>query len=338
MLKVGIIGNGEISNNHRRGYQRLFESGEIELVAICDIRPERLEKEFRSGFDNARLYTDVDEMFRAEAGKLDFVDICVPTFLHAEISNKAMQAGFDVLCEKPMARTVEQAESMIKTSKETGKRLMIAYCNRFNAGAMEVKKIIDSKKYGRVISADFRREGGSDDGAGWNNWFRDFNLSGSAVLDLQIHDVDMIRWMFGVPNAVSMVGGNFTTNGGGYDIMSANFMYDDNMFVNSTCNWYVCNNRFNVRVIRVNFEQGYVYLERTPGRETFIEVPRHGEAIDLAEKNIFDPYYEEIKYFGNIIREGKQVDYNIPEESIDSVKMVMAELESADKNGERIAL
>ncbi len=338
MLKVGIIGNGSISFAHRSAYERLYKSGEVELVAICDIRPERLEEDCRSGFDNARLYTDPDEMLRAEAGKLDYIDICVPTFLHSEISIKAMRAGFNVLCEKPMARTVAQAEEMVKVSKETGKTLMIAYCNRFNEGAMEIKKIIDSKKYGRVISADFRREGGSDDAAGWNNWFRDFELSGSAVLDFQIHDVDMIRWMFGMPNAVSMVGGNLTTQGGGYDIMSSNFMYDDNMFVNSTCNWFVGNNRFNVRVIRVNFEQGYVYLERTAGRDTFVEVPRHGEPIDLSEKNVFDAYFEEIKYFAGIIRDGKPVDYNIPEESIDSVKLVMAELESADKNGERIAL
>ena len=338
MLKVGIIGNGSISQSHRNAYQRLFESGEVELVAICDIRPERLEEDCRSGFDNVRLYTDADEMLRAEAGKLDYVDICVPTFLHAEISIKAMQAGFNVLCEKPMARTVEQAEEMVKVSKETGKLLMIAYCNRFNQGAMEIKKIIDSKKYGRVISADFRREGGSDDAFGWNNWFRDFELSGSAALDFQIHDVDMIRWMFGMPNAVSMVGGNFTTKGGGYDIMSSNFMYDDNMFVNSTCNWYVGNNHYNTRVIRVNFEQGYVYLERTPGRQTFVVVPRHGEEIDLSEKNVFDAYYEEIKYYTSILREGKQLDYNIPEESVDSIKLVMAEIESADKNGERIAL
>ena len=338
MLKVGIIGNGSISGLHREGYERLYESGEMELVAICDIRPERLEKEFRNGFDNARLYTDVDEMLRAEAGKLDFVDICVPTYLHAEISIKAMRAGINVLCEKPMARTVEQAEEMVKVSKETGKLLMLAYCNRFNRGAIEVKKIIDSQKYGKVISAEFRREGCGGESNENNSWFGQYELSGSAALDLHIHDVDMIRWMFGMPNAVTMAGKNINTHGGGYDILSANFMFDDDVYVNATCNWCMCKNRFNSRVIRVNFERGYVYLERTAGRETFVEVPFKGEATDLMEKNIFDPYYEEIRYFANIIRDGKQLDYNFPEESIDSVRMVMAEIESADKNGERIAL
>ncbi len=338
MLKVGLVGNGSISAVHREAYERLFKSNEAELVAICDIRPERLEAEFRNGFDNARLYTDFDEMIKAEAGNLDYIDICTPTFLHSEMAIKAMKAGFNVLSEKPMARTVEQAEQMVEAAKETGKTLMIAYCNRFNEGAMEIKKIIDSKKYGRVISADFRREGGSDADMGWMNWFRDYELSGSAVLDYQVHDVDMIRWMFGMPKSVSMLGGNFNTKGGGYDIMSANFAYDNGMFVNSVCNWCVDNNRFNTRTIRVNFENGYVYLERSKLKErhVFVAVSRDDELIDLSEKNVFDAYYEEIKYFCSVLRDGKKLDYNVPEESVDSIKIVMAELESADKGGEKI--
>lgn len=337
MLKVGIIGNGSISGVHRDAYKRLFESKEVELVAVCDVRPERLEGEAVEGFNNLRLYTDVDEMLKNEAGKLDFVDICVPTFLHSEISIKAMRAGFNVICEKPMARTVEQAEEMVKVSKETNKLLMLAYCNRFYKATKEIKRIIDSKEYGNVISADFRREGGSDDAMGWNNWFRNFELSGSAVMDFQIHDVDMIRWMFGMPKALSMAGGNYTTVGGGYDMMSANFVYDNGMFVNSNCNWYVKNNVFNVRVVRVNMEKGYIYLERTPNRETFVLVPKDGEKIDLSHFNVFDPYYEEIKYFANVVKEGKTIDYNIPEESVDSIRLVMAELKSADNDGEKIS-
>ena len=335
MLKVGLIGNGGIASVHLNSYKRLFEAGEAEIVAVCDIRPERLQPEFLKVFTNARTYTDADEMLAAEAGKLDFIDVCVPTYVHAEIAIKVMEAGFPCLCEKPMARTVGEAEAMIDTAKRTGKQLMLAYCNRFAMGACEIKKIIDEGKYGKVISAEFRREGGSDDG---EKWFREFELSGSAVLDFHIHDVDMIRWMFGMPEAVTMAGKNIFTNGGGYDIMSANFLYDGGMFVNATCNWCVRNNKFNVRVIRVNFENGYVYLERTANRQAFVLVPKDGEEIDLSDKNIFDPYFEEIKYFSGIVRDGKAVDYNLPEESIDSVKLVMAELESADNGGARIAL
>jgi hypothetical protein len=148
----------------------------------------------------------------------------------------------------------------------------------------------------------------------------------------------MIRWMFGMPHSLSMVGGNRVTEGGGYDIMSVNFAYEDGMFVNATCNWCVPNNRFNVRVIRVNFEHGYVYMERTAGREVFVLVPESGEEINYSEDMIaFDAYYGEIKYFASVIREGKALDYNRPAESLDSIRIVMAEIDSADRGGERIS-
>jgi len=163
MIKAGIIGNGGIARSHLRGYSRLFEEGEVEVVAFCDFRPERLEDEFLNVFTNARKYTDIDEMLKAEQGKLDYIDICLPTYLHAEIAIKAMEAGYDVMSEKPMARTVEQAESMVEASKRTGKRLMIAYCNRFNLAAQTIKEIIDSGEFGKPVSAQFQRHGGTYD-------------------------------------------------------------------------------------------------------------------------------------------------------------------------------
>ncbi len=339
MLKVGLIGNGAIAAVHLSAYKRFYEAGEIEVVAVCDVCPERLEKEYLSCFADARTYTDVNEMLQAEQGQLDFVDICVPTFLHSEVAIKAMEAGFDVMSEKPMARTVAQAEEMIAASKRTGKRLMIAYCNRFYSGAKEIKRMIEEKPYGRAVSAYFRREGG--DGKifpfGWNNWFYDAELSGGALLDLHIHDVDMIRMMFGMPKAVSTTAASYLTKGG-YDLLSTNFMFEDGLFVNATCDWFTSANRHDTRVIRVNFDDGYVHLDRSPDRNVFMAVSRDGVETDLSDKIAFDSYYEEIKYFASLIREGRELDYNFPEESIDSVKIVMAEMESADNDGARVAL
>ena len=331
MLKVGLIGNGSIAGSHRSAYKRLFEQGEAQLAAVCDIRQECLE-----GLGDVRTYTDLDEMLQAEAGKLDFVDICVPTFLHAEIAIKAMEAGFNVLSEKPMARTVEQAQRMVEVAEKTGKIFMVAYCNRFYSGAREIKRIIDSKELGKVQSAEFRREGGSINPMGWNNWFRDGELSGGVTLDLHIHDVDMVRWMFGMPKAVTMSALSQMTKNG-YDKLSTNFIYED-MFVNATCDWTIAHDRFNTRCIRVNFEDGYVFLDRTEGRSGFVKVKRDGTVTEFPDLIGFDAYYEEIKYFVGCVKEGKKVDYNIPSESVDSVKIVMAQMKSADLGGEKVAV
>ena len=128
MLRAGLIGCSFIAEAHRVAYEKLEkESGPVKLEAICDIRPEQMER-FSSSI---RRYTDVYEMLKEEQGRLDFVDICLPTFLHAQITVAAMEAGFHVLCEKPMARSVLQAAEMAEASRHTGKTLMIAHCCRF---------------------------------------------------------------------------------------------------------------------------------------------------------------------------------------------------------------
>jgi len=336
MLKVGLIGNGAIAGAHKNGYRKLVEEGIATVVAICDIRPERLTGDAVLGFENARMYKDAEEMLKAEAGNLDFVDICVPTYLHSKMAIAAMEAGFDTLSEKPMARTVEQAQAMIETSKRTGKRLMIGYCNRFYEAAMRIKELIDTQKYGKVINAVFHRDGGNGIPGGWDRWYEDGARSGGAMLDLHIHDVDMVRWMFGMPKAITASAASYVTKDG-YDIMATTYIYDNHLFVTASCDWMIDKNRFDFRVIRVNFERGYVYIDRTVGRQTFVEVPYEGEAIE-SEVPPFDTYYAEIKYFAGQILAGKPVEYNIPEESIDSIKMAFAEQASADNMGERVLL
>ena len=334
MVKVGLIGNGGIAGSHLLAYERLFEQGKAQVVAVCDINPERLGSEFLYCFKNARTYLSIDQMLESEAGKLDYIDICTPTYLHSKHAVKAMKAGFNCLSEKPMARTVAQAEEMLRVSKQTGKTLMIAHCCRFNDAVYEVKSLIDSGEFGRVINADFRRESGSDDAS---EWFRDFELSGGATLDFHIHDVDLIRWMFGIPKALSSAGVNCFSKGGGSDVVSTNFIYD-NMFVTANGNWQTRKNRFGVRAVRVNFEKGYIYFERMGERDAAIKMARDGSYTTFLEKLPFDGYFEEIKYFIECLEEGKQPDFNPPEQSLDVIKIVMAEIDSADKQGEKIKL
>lgn len=336
MLRVGILGMGSIARNaHVKAYERIEkENGSIVIEACCDIRPEAMDEWKAKGI---RTYTNADEMLEQEKGKLDYIDICLPTFLHAEYSIKAMEAGFAVLCEKPMALNVEQAEAMIEASKRTGKLLMSAYCNRFYEAACYVKNMIDSKEFGEVRQAEFKRESGSEDSMGWNDWFHDGKLSGGVILDLHIHDVDMIRWMFGMPKAVSAAAGSYRTRDG-FDSVSTNYFYDNNMYVYASSDWLLKNNKFNSRVIRVNFENGYVFIDRTGGRVAFVKVAKDGTVTDMSDNLAFDAYYNEVIYFADCLLNNQPVSRCLPEETMDSVKIVMAEIESANKNGERIAL
>ena len=100
MLKVALVGVGGISGAHIPAWEAMED---VELTALCDIRPEQMEK-----YPDKRRYTDFDEMLAKE--EIDILDICLPTYLHADFSVKAMERGINVLCEKPVSLKKEDFE------------------------------------------------------------------------------------------------------------------------------------------------------------------------------------------------------------------------------------
>jgi len=334
MIRAGLIGLNAIARDHKSAYKAIAEkNGQVVLEAACDIRAECFEDLDPS----VRTYTSVDEMLEQEKGRIDYVDICVPTFLHAEIAIKAMEAGFHVMCEKPMARTVEQAQAMIDAAKRTGKKLMISHCNRFYEATMLAKDLVESGELGKVRSAEYYREGGSKNPMGWNNWFRDGELSGGVALDLHIHDVDVINWLFGMPKAVSVGAASVVTKNG-YDALCANFYYDNGVFVHASSDWTIANDRFNTRTFRINFEKGYLFCDRTRNRQVVVKVAEDGTTTEYPEFVNFNAFYNEIVYFADCIENDKPVSQCPPEQSAEAVRIVMAEIESADKGGELVRL
>lgn len=333
MLKAGLIGNGGIARSHNKAYARMrAEGGPVAVEAYCDIRPEQL-----AGLDGARTYTDIDTMLASEQGRLDYIDVCLPTYLHAEVAVKAMRAGFHVLCEKPMALNHELAREMCRTALATDRTLMVGHVNRFMDDRRAIRDLCRSGELGRVRSAEFYREGGSREPMGYHNWFRDGKLSGGAMLDLHIHDVDLIVWLFGLPQAVSAAAATVIP-GSGYDAMSVNYFYGDRTFVHAGCDWTIRHDTFNTRAMRVNFERGYVFCDRSPGRQAFVKVAEDGTVTDLAGLLGSDFFYNEIRYYATCVAEGREVADCPPEQSAEAVRLIMAEMASADRNGARIEL
>ena len=145
-------------------------------------------------------------------------------------------------------------------------------------------------------------------------------------------------------NAVSVAGvstGDAKVNG--YDILSANFMYDG-MWVNAIAQWTgPVRTKYDNRVVHVNFEKGYVRCERTPGREILEKSVQDGRGNVISESTHndllkFTAYYEEILYFCDCLINDKEPLNDMPEDSVDSVKIVMAEIESADNDGARVEI
>ena len=196
-VKIALIGAGNIANAHLESYCKVPDA---EIVAICDINPDRLAKT-ADRFGIERRYTDVDSML-ADNPDLDAADVCVWNCNHAECSIKALNAGLNVLCEKPMAYSAKEAEEMKAAADRSGKLLMIGFVLRFSNEAKIAQDFIEKDYLGEIYhaKAQYVRRHGNPGG-----WFADKARSGGGpIIDLGVHVIDLTRYLMGDPKPVSV--------------------------------------------------------------------------------------------------------------------------------------
>lgn len=328
MLKAGLLGLGQIGRTHRWAYERLARENEtVKVEAYFDMSEEAF-----SETGDARTYTDIDELLEKEKGRIDYIDICLPTFLHRDVAVKAMKMGYHVLCEKPMALSFEDAKAMCDASKETGKKLMVAHPLRFSDFFKMAYDCVRSGELGKVRNARFNiYSAGLPEGK--NNWFRNYRLSGGPALDVQVHDVDLIKWLFGTPETVSALGSKVYTETA-YDAISASMVFGDGMYMNIHADYAVKENKYEGgRNHRIHFEKGYIFYNR----DAAVKVDNQGNVEDFSDKQE-DWYYNEIKYFTDCIINNLPVDRCPPEDSAEAIRIIEAEFESADNNGKTVLM
>ena len=193
MYRIGIIGCGKIAQV--RHIPEYLASGKAELKAFYDINEARAaELAVRYG---GKAYSSIDELL--DSG-LDAVSVCTSNATHAEITIKALGKGLSVLCEKPMAINLEEAEAMDRAASESGKVLMIGQNQRLLGAHRKAKEIIESGMIGRVIT--FRTAFGHGGPETWsvdpgkNTWFFDSSKAVmGAMADLGIHKTDLITYL-----------------------------------------------------------------------------------------------------------------------------------------------
>lgn len=326
MLRVAIIGaGGGIAYYHILAYKAFEKQGLVKICAYCDAHPESLKFD-----DDVKVYSDFNELLEKEKGNLDFVDICTPTFLHKEITVKALRAGLHVLCEKPMALNVEDTEEMILTSKETGKKLMIAQLCRFDQRNEKIKEIIENKTLGKLKSIEYSGHIKSLP-VGKDGWFANYKLSGGPIFDVHVHDTDILTYFVGMPESLSAV--STDTDVKTYNTIAANLLYKDGVFASYRGDWNAASGLHEPgRALRFNFENGYIVFNN----KEFVSVNADNEVVDLSIKDLREPFEYEIEYFMDCVVNDKPFDKCPPEESSNAIKIICAEMKSADNKGEKI--
>jgi predicted dehydrogenase len=171
------------------------------LAGVADVREK--EAQMAREIAGGRMYPSAEALINDPA--IQAVDICVPTFLHAKYAVLAARAGKHVLCEKPFALSLAEADTVQKETRKAGIVFMLAMVIRFWPEYVYLKGLVDSRQHGRLTSLACTRVGAFP-GAGWENWFADPKRSGGAILDLHIHDTDFITHLLGKPRSVSTIG------------------------------------------------------------------------------------------------------------------------------------
>lgn len=328
MLNYGIVGFGGLGKHHFSHYQTIKEktNNGVNLVALCDIEDDAFTTAVKTNLNSEsapmdlsmyNIYKDVDEMIEKE--KLDFVITALPTYIHAEVAVKLLNKGIHVLSEKPMALTLEGAEAMLNAARKNNVKLMIGQCVRYMVNYEKAKEIIDSEEYGKVVKASFSRLSQTPTW-GWKNWFCDDTLSGGVMLDMHVHDVDFINYVFGMPKSVKSYA---RTNQTKRDSVITYYEYDDKL-VTSDAEW--CQSSY-------SFKQSFfikmekAVLEFAGGKLRLY--PEGGEATDIEVEFKHHTVREQLDFINSILT-GNDSLINPPEASLNSLRIALAEIKSAD--------
>lgn len=190
-MRVGIAGTGFMGSTHAAGWLET-EATIAGFIAGSPEHARPLADQY-----GVQVYPNYEAMLV----DVDVVDICTPTHLHYEMVLKAAEAGKDVICEKPLGRTVKQGQEMIATCRSVGVKLLVAHVVRFfpeytRAIAAVANGEIGQPAVVRLTRGTFRPKKATD------NWFIDFDKSGGMMLDLMIHDFDYARWVAGEVESV----------------------------------------------------------------------------------------------------------------------------------------
>ncbi|MCL9659622.1 Gfo/Idh/MocA family oxidoreductase [Paenibacillus hunanensis] len=200
-IGIGVIGTGSISEFHLGPYAR--HEG-VTIRGVCDQNLERAQT-VAASYEGAQAYSDYHELLADP--EIDAVSICTWNNTHAEISIAALRAGKHVLVEKPLCRTMEEAEQIAAAVKETGKLLMVGFVRRYDNNAQLLKHFSDQGDFGDIYyaKASYIRRFGNPGG-----WFSDIERSGGGpLIDIGVHVIDLCWYLMGRPEPLSVSGNTY---------------------------------------------------------------------------------------------------------------------------------
>jgi predicted dehydrogenase len=319
VIKIGVIGAGFAGSFHARAYAKV-PGVEVAIVADQDeSRAVALAAEV-----GARAATDADAILRDPT--IALVDVALPTPLHPEFAIRALEAGKHVVIEKPLALSVKEADAIILAAEKSGKFLMVAHILRFWPEYVAIRNVLRSGRLGPPRIATAHRLSNLPQ---WATWFRDPAMTGGTVLDLHIHDLDMMNWLFGRPRRVKAIGAKGDT--GGWDHVITQVEFDTVVASVEASNLMPLDFPFTAG-LRVVCDQGVIEYQFRAGGASFEtgqpvhycaihEVKRPNQPVEFEAGDAFE---REIAYFVSCVEDGTPPETVTPDDARLAVQTALA--------------
>jgi len=334
-IRVGVVGLGFMGRTHLSIYAK---NKRCKIAGICDFDPSRANgtgtnmgnlgdaQALGVDLNKVTVFKKPEDMIASK--EIDVVDLCLPTYVHAEYSIKALVAGKHVLCEKPLTVDVKDADRVVSAAKKARGIFMAAHCMRFWPEWVWLKEAIDSKRYGDVHSAVFRRFASTPKWTS-SNWILQPELSGSALFDLHLHDADFVRYAFGDPQAVFSTGNGGKATKNGIDHVVTQYLYKKkSLLVAAEGGWNADPSFGFVMRFTVVFDRATADFDIGRKGQTLLLHKAGAKEPEVVKTSSASGWEEEITYFINCIEKKKQPTVVTAADARDSVALIHAELES----------
>ena len=300
MLKIGLLGAGFIAATHAAAYARLDG---VHLAAVGDVN--------RAAADALAAQYGARAVYTLEAilddPEITAVSVCLPTFLHAAVVVAAAERGKHILCEKPLALSLEDVDHMQAAVKRAGVRCMVAQVIRFWPEYVVIREALAHGQLGQPRMVTGTRLASPPT---WGAWFSDPNKSGGALFDLHIHDLDFVYSLFGKPRTVYAVGGRGAT--GGWDHVHTSLDFGGQKAVLEASYALPAGFPFQMSFRMtgdagcLDFQFGGVgQVDQRAGAQTTLALYQPGVEPQRLQPTTEDGYQAEVRYFANCLLEDR---------------------------------
>jgi predicted dehydrogenase len=320
-VNIGVVGLGFMGVRHLSCFKQL---GNVKIGGVADKvkgQREEISRKF-----SCKSYEDSYQLIAQ--GNVDVIDICTPTYLHKELAIAAAEEGKNIICEKPIARTLEDAKEMAQVAEKNKVKFFVGHVVRFFPEYAKIRECIKAGEVGtpRVIRM-FRGGASPVSGA---KWYSDLEKSGGVLVDMLIHDFDWLRWTIGEVKSVYTQG--LSLEKGDKDLALVNVKFKSGVLAHVEGSWaHPPDFPFTTKV-EVAGTKGLIWHDSSESvpLKTFTEKTKEGR-IKVPESPLArNPWYLELEHFINCIKKDEEPLLTV-EDAIEALKISLAALKSLEK-------